>query len=176
MKIKNPNQKIEIEFPNQKIKSENENQICKTLFTYTHTYTLYRPSSWQEICCHQWPNFIICHINNKAKYIYINICTYNIIYIFSNICINIYNIMHINSIISCANIMQLQISKHEQVYIGRNEQQAAIQQTQPSYQQANQAKRPSPGNLPCRQSTTRPQCAMPHIGQNFNLYIMHKQR
>ena len=56
MKIKNPNQKIEIEFANQKIKSENENQICKTLFTYTHTHTLNRPSSWQEICCHQLPN------------------------------------------------------------------------------------------------------------------------
>lgn len=56
MKIENPNQKIEIEFPNQKIKSENENQICKTLFTYTHTYTLNRLSSCQEICCYQWPN------------------------------------------------------------------------------------------------------------------------
>ena len=67
MKIKNPNQKIEIEFPNQKIKSENENQICKTLFTYTHTYTLYRQSNWQEICCHQWPNFVLYHISNKAN-------------------------------------------------------------------------------------------------------------
>ena len=52
MKIENPNQKIEIEFPNQKIKSENENQICKTLFTYTNTYTLNLLSSCQEICCH----------------------------------------------------------------------------------------------------------------------------
>lgn len=176
MKIKNPNQKIEIEFPNQKIKSENENQICKTLFTHTHTYTLNCPSSWQEICCHQWINCIICYINNKAKYIYINIYTYNIIYIFSNICINIYNIMHINSIISCANIMQLQISKHEQAYIAHNKQQAAIQQTQPHHQQAKQADRPSPGKLYRRQSTTGPQCAMSHIGQNFNLYIIHKQR
>lgn len=45
MKIKNPNQKIEIEFANQKIKFKNENQICKTLFTFTHTYTLDQPLS-----------------------------------------------------------------------------------------------------------------------------------
>ena len=70
MKIENPNQKIEIEFPNQKIKFKNENQICKTLFTHTHTHTLDRPSSWQEICYHQWPNFIICRIKNKAIHIH----------------------------------------------------------------------------------------------------------
>ena len=67
MKIKNPNQKIEIKFPNQKIKSENENQICKTLYTYTHTYILNCPSSWQEICCYQWSNCVICRIKNKAN-------------------------------------------------------------------------------------------------------------
>ena len=67
MKTENPNQKIEIKFPNQKIKSENENQICKTLFTYTHTYTLNLQSNWQEIYCHQLPNCIICHINNKVN-------------------------------------------------------------------------------------------------------------
>ena len=70
MKIENPNQKIEIEFADQKIKFKNENQICKTLFTYTHTYTLDRPSSWQEICCHQWLNFIICRISNKKIHIH----------------------------------------------------------------------------------------------------------
>ena len=48
MKTENPNQKIEIEFANQKIKSENENQIFAALFTYTHTSTLNRPSSWQK--------------------------------------------------------------------------------------------------------------------------------
>lgn len=67
MKIENPNQKIEIKFPNRKIKSENENQICATLFTYTYTHTLNWLSNWQEICCHQWPNFIICRISNKAN-------------------------------------------------------------------------------------------------------------
>ena len=47
--------------------------------------------------------------------------------------------MHINSIISYANIMQLQIAQHEQAHIGHNKQQAAIQQTRPSHQQVNEA-------------------------------------
>lgn len=33
--------------------------------------------------------------------------------------------MHINSIISCANIMQSQIIQYEQAHVGRNKQQAA---------------------------------------------------
>ena len=171
MKIENPNQKIEIKFSNQKIKSKNENQICATLFTYTYTYTLDWLSSWQEICCHQLLNCIIYRISNKVKWIYINIYTYNIIYIFSNICIYTYNIMHINSIISYANIMQLQISKHEQAHISHNEQQTAIQWTQlwPSNNQANQA---STSPASCHAANSQPGHNAPcHTSAKISIYI-----
>ena len=104
------------------------------------------------------------------QYIYINICTYNIIYIFINICINIYNIMHINSIISYANIMQLQIAKHEQAHIVRNKQQSTISKHSHAASKPNKPSVHIPGKLPRRQSTTRPQCTMPHIGQ-ISIYI-----
>lgn len=55
--------------------------------------------------------------------------------------------MHINSIISCANIMQLQIAQHEQAHIGRNKQQAAIQKTKLCRQQAKQTKRTHPRQI-----------------------------
>ena len=114
------------------------------------------------------------HMPHKKikQYIYINIYTYNIIYIFSNICINIYNIIHINSIISCANIMQLQMSKRTLVTINNR-----LQSSKHSHATSQPSKpSTSPGKLPRRQSTTGPQYAMSHIGQNFNLYIIHKQR
>lgn len=115
-----------------------------------------------------------CAVSAINQYIYINICTYNIIYIFSNICINIYNIMHINSIMSCANIMQLQISKHEQAHIVCNKQQATSSEHSHATSQPSKPSVHIPGKLLRRQSTNGPQYAMLHIGQNFYLYIIHK--
>lgn len=66
-KSKNENKKSKSKNRNRISKSKNENQICKTLFTYTHTHTLDRLSSCQEICCHQLPNCIIYYIKNKAN-------------------------------------------------------------------------------------------------------------